>query len=161
MTTMTATDDATETGSFTRPWLLISAATVAVKAVLQYFGSRLDPDPAIRASWVQDLTATLMMAAIAGGISYGVAAWALRGDAPRQTRAVVGLSIFAILLAPVFWFSAAPVIVAAAAVILGLTTGVTRRDGGSTAARSLAIVASLAAVATLTVTIGGTIAEAL
>jgi hypothetical protein len=161
MTTAPTSPTSTDLGAFTRPWLLISTGAVALNGALQFVGSRSHPDPVVRDTWLQDLTATLVVAAVAALLSYTLAVWALRGGSQRHTRAVAGLSVFAILLTPLLWFSAAPVIVAAAAILLGVATGATRRHGQRTAARSLALVAGLCAVAALAVTVGGTIAEAL
>lgn len=146
---------------FTRPWVTITAVVLVISGVLQFVGSRFDPDPLIRDSWVQDLVGSLSASVIFAVMAFAVAVWARRGSRRRQTRAVIGLSIATIAITPVLWFSAAPVIAAAAAIQLGITTGVTERDGGSTAARSLTLLAGMVALAAVVVIAAGTILEVL
>jgi hypothetical protein len=151
--------DSSEKPRFTRPWATVTAGVLAISGVLQFLGSRFDSDPAIRDAWVQDLVGSLSASLFVAVMAFGVAVWARPGSRRRQTGAVIGLSIAAMLITPVLWFSAAPVIIAAAAIQLGVTTGVTTRDGGSTTARSLTLLAGMSALAALVVTVAGTLLE--
>lgn len=160
MSTATTTDAFTDRTTPRRArWIVLSIAATVFWGVAQVASSRADDDPAIRELWLQDLTAILVLAGIAFGVSYVVMAWAHRGGPTRHTRTVTALAIIAIVATPLFWYSAAPVILAGAAATLGTETGVTQRHGGSSAARVVVIIGALAAVATFAVVVAGTIAE--
>jgi hypothetical protein len=135
-------------GRFTRRFAGAAATVTALYTGIQILTDRLDDRASMRADWWQDALAVVIFSVVGALIAYGVAAWALRGQAARQGRTVVGLTVFGVLLAvPSFW-NAAPAIVLLAAILLGTSTGVTER-GRHAAARVASNVAAVLTVGLL------------
>jgi hypothetical protein len=148
-------------GRFTRIVLGGGVVLLAVNLVGQVVASRGDDDPAVREAWLQDVIAVLIASLLFAGIAFAVSFWAMSGSPTRRARAVVGLSVLALLLVPVAWWSSAPALVALQAVALGAVTGTTSRHGGSSAARALSIVAAVAAIALFVFVVAVTVVEQL
>jgi hypothetical protein len=145
---LTGADDPTvDTSRLIRPLAAWTAGLTACYVVGQAISSRSDDNPSVRADWVTDCIAVVIASLLFATIAGAVAVWATRGDRSRQSRTVVGLTVFAVVLSPIGWWSAAPALVAVTAVLLGRATGVADRTDGSSAARTASIVATLLAVA--------------
>jgi hypothetical protein len=61
------------------------------------------------------------------------------------------LAACAVVVAPLVWWSAAPAVLAASAITLGDVTGVNDRERGSGPARTLTLLAGLAAAVAFTI----------
>jgi hypothetical protein len=131
---------------FTRVYTLATLGLTALSMVVQAVASRGDDDIDVRESWLSDVVAVAVASLLFAAIAYFVARRAIQGDARRQARTVIGLTIFAVVLAPLGWWSAGPMLVALAAILLGRMTGATDRNTGSSGARTAGIVAILVAV---------------
>ena len=157
MTTAHEQDTIVERGRFGRPYLVWVAGTTALSAVWQVVNSLADDRQEIRDSVVMDTTsvviASLLFAAIAGGL----ALWALRGSSDRAARTTVGLGVLAVLLTPISWWNAAPMIVAGAVVLLGRASGVDREG----APRAASVVATVLVVALLVFLVVANVVERL
>lgn len=138
-------------GGFVRRLGTAAVIGLVVYGAMQVASSQTEPDPAIEALWLQDLTAQVVIGVLAAGIALLVGRWAAGRDRRSRIRGVVGLGLGAVVLGPLVWWSAAPALLAAGAIILGNLTGVIERDDGSRAARSVALLAGLVGAATFTV----------
>lgn len=138
--------DYVDHGAFRRPFLSAAAVVTPIWLVLQVIASRGDDDRDVREAWLSDLVAVAVAAALFGAIAYVVARRAMTRDTQSQSRTVVGLTVFAVVLAPIGWWSPAPVLVALAAVLLGRATGVTRGPAAAGGARIASVLATIIAV---------------
>ena len=157
MTTAPQEHAVDEQGRFTRPYLVWVAAATALSAAWQVVNSLADDRQEIRDSVLTDtiavVVASLLFAAIAGGLALR----ALRGPTTRAARTTVGLGVLAVVLAPISWWNAAPMIVAVAVVLLGRATGVDR----SGAPRAASVVAKVLVVALLAFLVVANVVERL
>jgi hypothetical protein len=138
-------------GAFTRRSAVFAAALIVLFGVFQLLTSWVEPDPAFRAVWLEDLTAQVVAGVLAAAVVVPVGRWVAGREWHAQVRGVIGLAAGATVLGPLVWWSAAPAILAAGAVVLGQVTGVTAREGGAGAARLLALLAALVAATTVVV----------
>lgn len=135
MTQLAAHETQTPTGDgFFQRWAAMAGGVLALVVASQVIASRLDDDAEVREAWLTDVYAVLVASLLFGGIALLFARRALKGPERRQERTVIGLSVFAAVLAVVGWWSAAPHLVALAAILLGRQTGAVDRSGGARAA---------------------------
>lgn len=156
---VTGTDARQSQEAFTRRLAMIVPALIGLFGVFQLLTSWVEPDPAVSELWLEDFTAQIIAGLLGAAVALPVGRWAAGREWRGQVRGVIGLAAGAIVLGPLVWWSAAPAILAAGAVVLGQVTGVTAREGGAGAARMLALLAALVAATTATVIIVSTVVK--
>ncbi|HUR14473.1 MAG TPA: hypothetical protein VM097_08255 [Mycobacteriales bacterium] len=126
--------------AFYRPWLTWSGGLLVLTAVGQVIASRNDDDLEVRESWLSDSVFVVVATVVFGAIALLFARRALAGDERRQERTVIGLTVYAVVLGVVGWFTAAPHAAGLAAVLLARATGAGQRSAGAKAATVISLV---------------------
>lgn len=141
-------------------WLRWAAVLLGIALITQVVASLTDEEQDVQDSWLTDALFVLVASALFGALALFLAARAAAsGDRQRQSRTVVGLTVLAALLGVVGWFTAAPTLTAAAALVLGRSTATTDRETGTTAARASAVVSTIVVLGVLVFTIATLVVE--
>jgi hypothetical protein len=135
-----------------RSWLRWGAVLLGIALASQVVASLTDDKQDVRDAWLADTAFVLVASSVFGAIALAVAVRGAAGDRQRQSRTVVGLTVLAVVLSVVGWFTAAPTLTALAALVLGRATGVTDRDTGTGAARAASVVSTVVVLGVLVFT---------